>query len=304
MHVFVTGASGLIGGAVTRHLLEAGHAVTALARSEHAAERLARAGAAVHRGDVQEPDTLAAGARAADAVVHVAVGGPRGVTEADVAAVEAMVDALAGRNAPLLVTSGFGVYAGHPVSIVDEESPLNSPVPAQAPRVALEGRVREAAARGVRTVVLRPAHVYGHGESGVFTRVQLEYAARTGAGAYVGDGAVPYGTVHVDDLAAAYLAALERAPAGALYNVVGSTLPTREVATAVSHAVGAAGRTVSLTPEEAHAAWGPLAGLLIRGHTVLGVKAAVELAWTPRGPSLAYELTHGSMRATGSSGLR
>lgn len=200
------------------------------------------------------------------------------------------------------MTSGLGVYAGHPASLVDEETPLNAPVPAQAARVALEGRVRAAAARDVRTVVLRPAHVYGHGQSGVFTRMQLEYAARTGAGAYVGEGAVPYGTVHVDDLAVAYLAALERAPAGALYNVVGSTLPTREVATAVSHAVGAAGRTVSLAPEEAHAAWGALAGLLVGGQTVLGVKAAVELAWTPRSPSLTYELAHGSMRrATRSS---
>jgi nucleoside-diphosphate-sugar epimerase len=299
MRVFVTGASGLIGGAVARHLLAAGHAVTALARSDEAAERVARGGAAVHRGDLQDADALVAAARAADAVVHVAVGGPRGVTEADAVVLEVIVGALAGRDAPMLVTTGLGVYAGHAAALVDEETPLDTPVPAQAARVALEGRVRAAAARGVRAVVLRPAHVYGQGQAGLFTRMQLEYAARAGAAAYVGDGTVPYGSVHVDDLAAAYLAALERAPAGALYNVVGSTLPTREVATAVSHAVGAGGRTVSLTPEEAHEAWGPPAGLLARGPTVMGVKAAVELAWTPRGPSLAYELTHGSLRRTG-----
>ena len=296
MNVFVTGATGLIGSAVTRHLLAAGHAVTALARSDDAAERIARGGAAVHRGDVQDPGTLAAGARAADAVVHAAVGGPRGVTGTDAEALEAMVGALAGRDAPLLVTSGLGVYAGHTGTLVDEETPLDSPIPAQAPRVALEGQARAAAARGVRTVVIRPANVYGHGQAGLFTRMQLDYAARTGAGAYVGEGTTPYAAVHVDDLAAAYLAALERAPAGALYNVVGSTPSTREVATAMAHAVGAAGRTVSLTPEEAQAAWGPLAAFLVRGPAVMGVKAAVELAWTPRGPSLAYELAHGSLR--------
>ena len=298
MNVFVTGATGLIGSAVTRHLLAAGHAVTALARSEAAAERIAQMGAGVHRGDVQDPGSVAAGARAADAVIHVAVGGPRGVTDSDVSALEAMVGALAGRDAPLVVTSGLGVYAGHPGNLVDEETPLDSPIPMQAPRVAFERQVRAAAARGVRTLVIRPANVYGHGKAGMFTRMQLEYAARTGAGGYIDEGTTPYGTVHVDDLAAAYLSALERAPAGALYNIVGSTPSTREVAAAMSHAVGAGGRTVSLTLEEAQAAWGPMAAFLARGPIVLGLRATVEMAWTPQGPSLAYELAHGSLRRT------
>ncbi len=296
MHLFVTGASGYIGGAVARHLVQAGHTVTVLARSDEAAARLAAAGFTVQRGDVEHPASLAPAAAAADAVVHNAVGGARGVSDVDAAALDAMLDALAGRDAALLLTSGLGVYAGSRAAVVDEDTPLDSAIPPQVPRVRLEEQALRAADRGVRTVVLRPAHVYGRGHAGAFTRMQLDHAERTGAGAYVGEGTVPYGTVHVDDLAAAYLAALERAPAGARYNVVGSTLTTRELAGAVAHAVGAAGRTRSLTPDEAREAWGPLAGLLIGGPSILALRVVVELGWTPRAPSMLHELVHGTLR--------
>jgi nucleoside-diphosphate-sugar epimerase len=296
MRLLVTGASGYIGGAVARRLVEEGHVVTALARSEASARRIAGAGLRVHRGDIEDAAGLAPALADAEGVVHVAVGGPRGVTEADAAALEAMVQALAGRDAPLLLTSGLGVYAGSRAAVVDEDTPLDAPTPFQAPRVRLEEQAVRASERGVRTVVLRPGHVYGHGQAGVFTRVQLDHAERAGAAAYVGDGAVPYGTVHVDDLTAAYLAALERAPAGSLYNLVGHTLTTRELAGAVSHAVGAGGRTVSLSPEEAQQAWGALAGLLVAGPAVSALRAVVELGWTPRAPTLPHELVHGSLR--------
>src|SRR5690606_18078870 len=139
---------------------------------------------------------------------------------------------------------------------------------------------------------------YGQGQAGRFTLMQLDYAERTGAAGYVGEGAVPYGTVHIEDLAAAYVAALERAPAGSRYNLVGTTVTTRELAGAMSHAVGAGGRTVSLTPEEAHQAWGPLAGLLVAGPMASALRATVDLGWTPRAATLPYELVHGSLRRT------
>ena len=110
-----------------------------------------------------------------------------------------------------------------------------------------------------------------------------------------GYGASPYPTLHVDDLAGAYVAALERATAGARYDLVGSTLVTREVAGAVSHAVGTGGRTVSLTSDAARAAWGLLAGVLIGGPAVIALRAVVKLGWAPRGPSLPYELVHGTL---------
>lgn len=296
MRIFVTGATGYLGGAVARRLAAAGHAVTALARSDDAASRLAAQGFAVHRGDVHDPASLAAAASQAEGVIHMAVGGPGGVTDADAVALDALVGALAGRDAPILLTSGLGVYAGSRAAIVDEATPLDDVVPAQRPRVLLEEHALRAVARGVRAVVLRPAHVYGRGHAGAFTRLQLDHAARSGAGAYVGDGSAPYGTLHVDDLAEAYVAALDRAPAGARYNLVGSTLVTRELAGAVSHAVGAGGRTVSLTADEARAAWGPLAAVLIGGPAVVALRAVVELGWTPRGASLPFELVHGTLR--------
>jgi nucleoside-diphosphate-sugar epimerase len=299
MHLFITGASGYIGGAVARHLVHLGHAVTALARSEASASRLAAEGLGVHLGDLEDAETLRPALARAEGVIHVAVGGPRGVAEADAAALEAMADALAGKDAPLILTSGLGVYAGSQLAVADEETPLDGVTPFQLPRVRLEEQALRAAERGVRVVVLRPGHVYGHGHAGMFTRMQLDYAERTGAGAYVGEGAAPYGTVHADDLAAAYAAALERAPAGSRYNILGHTLTTRELAVAMSHAVSAGGRTVSLTPESAHEAWGPPAGLLMGGPVVSAVKAVVELGWTPRAPILPYELVHGSLRRTG-----
>jgi nucleoside-diphosphate-sugar epimerase len=296
MHLFVTGASGYIGGAVARHLVGIGHTFTALARSEASARLLGEAGFGVHLGDVEDARTLEPALAEAEGVIHVAVGGPRGVTEADAAALEAMVEALAGRDAPLILTSGLGVYAGSQAAVADEETALDDVTPFQAPRVRLEEQALRAAERGVRAVVLRPGHVYGQGHAGAFTRMQIDYAERTGAGGYVGEGATPYGTVHVDDLAAAYAAALERAPAGSRYNLVGHTLTTRELAVAMGHAAGAAGRTVSLTPEDAQQAWGALAGLLRGGPIVSAVKAVVELEWTPRAPTLPYELVHGSLR--------
>jgi nucleoside-diphosphate-sugar epimerase len=296
LHYFVTGASGYIGGAIARFLVRGGHTVTALARSDATAARLHAAGLRVHRGDLLDPNGFAPALEAADGVVHTAVGGPRGVTDADAAALDAMVQVLAGRGVPLLLTSGLGVYAGAREPVVDEDTLLTTPTPGQAPRVRLEELALRTEVRGIRPVVIRPGHVYGRGSAGAFTRMQVEYALRHGAGAYVGDGAVPYNTVHIDDLVEVYAAALDRAPAGRRYNVVGHTLTTREVASAVSHAVGAGGRTISLTPEQAIDAWGSLGISLSSAPFVCSLRTVLELKWTPRAPTLPFELVHGSLR--------
>ncbi|MBB4638715.1 NAD-dependent epimerase/dehydratase family protein [Longimicrobium terrae] len=304
MKIFITGASGYIGGVVASHFAGLGHDVTALARSEESAARLSSAGFRVHRGDVSDPASFVSAVAAADGVVHAAVGGARGVTADDEAALEAMVGALEGRGAPLILTSGLGVYAGMQAAVVDEDTPMDAAIPQQQARVRLEQQAVRAAERGVRTVVIRPANVYGQGGAGLFTRLQLEYAERTGAGAVPGDGSAPFVTVHADDLAAAYAAALERAPAGSVYNLAGQSHTFRELAGAMSHAVGGGGRTVALSADEAREAWGPLAALITSIPAISALRATVELGWTPRAPSLTWELTHGSLLRAGAEDAR
>ena len=297
MPVLVIGATGYIGSNVTRHLQAAGYDVVALARTDASAERLDRAGITVCRGDLSAPDTIRAAAANADAIIHAAVGVQVGlVSEADVAAVDVMIDALAGTGRPLILTSGVAVYAGIATGPVDEDTALEAALPAQVPRIRLEERVLRAAERHVRPVVLRPGFGYGRGGAGLLLRVQLERARRTGIGAYIGDGSGLFPVVHVDDLARAYLSALAHGQASSIFNVVGRTHSAHEIAAAVSYAVGAEGRTVSLSGDEARDAWGPLAPVLRGLPPVSAVRATVELRWTPQAPSLMYELVYGSLR--------
>jgi nucleoside-diphosphate-sugar epimerase len=297
VRVFVVGATGYIGTSVSRHLRAAGHEVVGLARSDASADCLARDGVAVHRGDLADHGSIRDAATEADAIVHAAVGVQVGlVSDVDVAAVDAMIDGLAGTGRPLILTSGVAVYAGSAAGVVDEDTPLDSALPAQIPRIQLEDRVVRAAERGVRTVVLRPGFGYGHARAGLLIRVQLDRARRTGVGAYIGDGSGLFPVVHVDDLARAYVRAVEHGRAGARFNVVGGTYSAREIAAAVSHAVGGGGHTASLSVDEARDAWGLLAGVLLDFPPVSALRATAELGWTPREASLPYELVHGSLR--------
>src|SRR5215207_5522884 len=208
MRILVVGATGYIGSSVGRLLRAAGHEVVGFARSDASANRLASEGVGVRRGDLAEPASIRAAASEADAVVHAAVGVQVGlVSEVDVAAVDAMIDALADTGRPLVVTSGVAVYAGSAAGAVDEDTPLDTAHPAQVPRIRLEERVMRAAERGVRAIVLRPGFGYGHARAGLLIRMQLEHARRTGVGAYIGDGSGLFPVVHVDDLARAYLRA-------------------------------------------------------------------------------------------------
>lgn len=297
MRVFITGATGYIGGAVARAVAGAGHEVVGLVRSEEAAERLRAAGLAAHVGDVADPASLRPALAGADAVVHNAVGMGGGIVgDADHAAVDAMLEALAAHGGTLILTSGIGVYAGLPAPVVDESTPLDDVAPPQRPRVALERRALAGEDRGVRVAVVRPAHVYGHGSAGIFTRTLLGAARDAGHGVHVGEGHGAYVVVHVDDLARAYVAVLTEPLARGPYNVVAGSLSMRDVAAAMSHAVGGAGRVAAITVDEAVERFGALGRGLQGGPMVAAVRATAELGWSPTGPSLAYELVHGSLR--------
>ena len=296
MHVFMTGTTGYIGTALAQKLLQQGHTVTGLARSQEAADAMAARGLSAHLGDIGEPQSVRDILPLVDAVIHVAVGLPRGVTQTDFAFANALIEGLSGTGKPLVMTSGLGVYAGSTNAYVDEETVLSPAIEMQALRVNLEKHVLAASARNVRSMVLRPAHVYGRGGSGMLIRTLLGTAAESQRGAFIGNGIVPVSTVHIDDLVSAYLAALDRGVAGRVYNLVSDRVYMTDLAKAVSHATGGTGEVVSLSPDEAQSVWGPLAMMYGASPIISGTRAIVELAWNATAPSVLFELVHGSLR--------
>ncbi|HEX6617788.1 MAG TPA: NAD-dependent epimerase/dehydratase family protein [Gemmatimonadales bacterium] len=289
MRVFVTGATGYIGTAVAERLRAAGHEVEGLARTDAAGQKLLRAGVQPVRGDFGNLARLAATARAADGVISLgttydpAVDGP---------AVDAMLDALAGSGKPFLYTSGIWSHGDTGGRVVDETTPAR-PAELVAWRVAVEDRVLAAAERNVRSVVIRPAIVYGR--RGGIPAGFAESARKEGAARFVGTGENRWPFVHIDDLADLYLAALERAPAGTLLlATTGPAISVREVAEAASRGAGADGRTAATPLNEARRTMGPYADALVLDQQASGRRAEELLGWRPHRPGVLEEMEHGS----------
>lgn len=291
MRVFVTGATGYVGTAIVQALRRAGHEVAGLARSDDAERALEAAGCAVVRGSLANAEALARGAREADAVIHAGATGRADQAEVDTAAVAALLDALAGSGRPFIYTSGLWVLGATGDQAADEDAPLN-PAAIVAWRAEVERTVRDAAARGIRSVVLRPGVVYGRG--GGTPRMFVSAARKKGVVRYVGDGGQRWPPVHVDDLAELYVLALE-APAGTVLNAAGPSLPVREIAEAAARANGARAEPWPL--DEARAVLGPFADALALDQQV-SAERAHALGWTPSRPSVIDELRSGSYAAT------
>ena len=233
MRVFLTGATGYIGGAVTDVLRAGGHELTGLARSDASAARLTAAGIRPVRGDFSDPSSWDAAARAADAVISLATTYDATV---DGPAVDAILDALAGGDKRFIYTSGIWSYGDTGGTVVDETSPVH-PAPLVAWRQAVEDRVREGAKRGIRSVVFRPAVVYGR--AGGIPAGFTDSARKDGAARFVGTGENRWPLVHVDDLADLYAIALDRAAPGTLLLAVhGPSQRVRDLAAAASRGAG------------------------------------------------------------------
>jgi nucleoside-diphosphate-sugar epimerase len=290
MDVFLTGGTGLVGSAVLLALLQEGHTVHALARSDRSARVLASTAAIVVRGDVDDPTLLAEVARKADAFVHTAAAGDGRDAERDAALLDAVLPALAGTGKPYVHTSGVWV---HGAGVIDEDTPF-APPPLTAWRLPLDARVRASAAEGVRSVVIAPGIVHGRG---LGLPNVVKDGPRTDDGALVlpGTGDQHWTTVHADDLARLYSRALTQAAAGAYYLGVSGENPTvREIGEAASRGAGRNGAVVPSTDEETEARLGPLAGALYLDQQATGAKARSELGWEPTGPSLLEDLESGS----------
>ncbi|HEX5962659.1 MAG TPA: NAD-dependent epimerase/dehydratase family protein [Gemmatimonadales bacterium] len=289
MQVFLTGATGYIGTAVGDRLRAAGHDLTGLARSDDAAVRLAAVGIRPVRGDFSDPASVGSAARSADGVISMATTYNPAV---DGPAVDAILGALAGSNKPFVYTSGIWSHGDTGGKVVDETTPAQ-PAEIVRWRQAVEDRVRDGARRGIRTVVIRPAIVYGRG--GGIPAGFVDSARKEGSARYIGTGQNRWPFVHVDDLADLYLLALERAPAGSLLlGVSGPSHPVRDVAAAASRGAGAGGRTVAWPLEEARKTLGPYADALVLDQQASGRRAQELLGWRPSRPDVLQDLEHGS----------
>jgi nucleoside-diphosphate-sugar epimerase len=236
MWVFVTGASGWIGSAVVPELLGAGHRVLGLARSDDSAASIAAAGAEVLRGDLDDLDTLRAGAAGSDGVIHLAFIHDFTDIEASVTAdrraIETMGGVLEGSGKPLVIASGTPALPGHVATERDESAP-GSPM---AGRMANARAALGMAARGVRSsVVGLPRTVHGDGDRHGFIARLVGIARDTGVSGYVGDGSNRWPAVHVLDAAHLFRLAVERAPAGSRLHAVGDEgVPILDIAEVIS----------------------------------------------------------------------
>ena len=296
MKIFITGASGYIGGAIAEALLAAGHEVSGLARSEATAAALRQRGITPVAGTLDDSTALAAAALKADVTVNAADAGHRAVAEA-------MVGALAGSGKAFIHTSGSSIVGtrarGELVEAVfDEDTPF-TPSPQRAARVAIDAMVRAAAADGVRAAVIAPSLIYGRGRGRNPHSIQVPWlialAKKAGVAKHIGSGANRWSNVHIDDIVSLYTAAIEQAPAGAFYFAENGENAMREVCEAVSRMLGFGGRTQSMTVEDAAAEWGEGAANDTMGSNsrVRAKRARAELGWRPSGNALIEEIERG-----------
>ena len=287
MRVFVTGATGFIGTAIVRELIDAGHQVLGLARSDAAAKSLVAAGAEVHRGSLEDLESLRRGAAVADGVIHTAFihdfsnYGP--AAEADRRAIETLGGALAGSDRPLIITSGT-LLAQRQGSLATEEDAPNPSFPRKS-----EEAVFALAARRVRASVLRlPPSVHGKGDHG-FVPTLIGIAREKGVSAYVGDGGNRWPAVHQLDAAHLYRLVLEKGTARATYHgVADEGVPTREIAEALGRRLNVP--VVSKSREEAAGHFGWIGRFFGIDGPASSALTQERLGWRPVQPGLVADL--------------
>jgi len=285
MRIFLTGANGYIGGAVACALIAAGHKVCGLVRDQAKAELVATYGIEPVIGSLDAAALLQAQARAADAVINAASSDHR-------AAVEALIAALADSGKPFIHSSGSSIVAdlamGEPSERIFAEGMPPEPLPERAARVAIDRLVL--GGRGIRSIVLCNTMIYGDALGPPAQSVQIpalmRQATTSGVTRYIGRGLNRWSNVHIADVAALYVLALAKAPAGSFFYVESGEAALKEIADAIAVRLGR-GVAQSWSAEEAIAAWGRnLAVLSLGSNSRVRGKAAAELGWSPNRRSI------------------
>jgi nucleoside-diphosphate-sugar epimerase len=292
MRVFVTGASGWVGSAVTRDLIAAGHNVLGLARSDASAKAVTAAGGEVQRGALDDLDSLRRGAAACDGVIHTAFihdfSNLAASAAIDTAAIETLGAVLAGSGRPLIVSSGMGTTPGRlgteDDAIADAVASLN---PRRSEQVGLA-----MAARGIRAMVVRlPPSTHGDGDQGLAAML-VRTAREKGFAFYVGDGKNRWPAVHRFDAARVYRLALESGTSGSRFHAVAEPgIPIREIAEVIGRRLNIP--AVSQTPEEAVALLGFIGRVLAIDLPASSALTQERLGWHPTGTGLIADLEKG-----------
>jgi len=288
MRVFVTGATGFVGSAVVQDLIKAGHQVLGLVRSDSSAAALAAAGAEVHRGDLEDLESLRSGAIMADAVVHTAFihdfSKFKENCEIDKCAIDALGEALAGTGKQLIVTSGTGLLSPGAIATEDTTPAYGSQVPRVSEQTALA-----LMSSGVSASVVRlPPSVHGAGDHG-FVPILIAIARQKGAAAYIGEGMNHWPAVHRHDAASVYRLALEAGVSGQRYHAIGEEgVPFRTIAEAIGRGLNVP--VISVSPEEAAGHFGWFAHFAGIDNRATAIKTRAALGWTPTGSGLIEDI--------------
>lgn len=296
MNVFITGASGYIGGSVAAALLSAGHTITGLARSQASAEVLKIAGIEPVFGTLDDAAILESAAASAEIVVNAA--------NADhEAAAKTLLRALEGTGKTFIHTSGssvVGTQAGGKAvdDVFDEETPF-TPSSGRAARAALNDHILSYSEKGVRSAIICPSLIYGLGLGASKDSMQvpwlLETARKNGVAGHCGSGENIWSNVHIDDLVDLYLLALDHAPSGAFYYAENGENSMRELCQAINRMLRLAGDPKPLTPQESAEEWGegPALNTMGSNSRVRALRARTELGWKPKASSVLWEIEHG-----------